>query len=1236
MKSIVQPIAVWERKAPSHSICALMLTDDQRTIVTGSQEGQICLWNLSPDFKTLPRIFLFGHTSSVTSLGKASEKQPYIVSAAENGEMCLWNVTSGQCIEHTKLPFTHTAIYYYYRSFRMSGDGWLLCCGQYQDVLVIDARSLELLHALVSSTTPDWISSMCIVHSQRIQEDSLVGISVTGDLKVWDLSSSVNGVQARENVFEAESKSLQCFNCQAVCFCTYTERLLLVVCSDCWKVFDYCDFSLLCFVNSSNGHHWAGGEVLAANKIIIWTENGHSYIYQLPDSSLFKAGIFTSHGHSLSETVSPRLLCYTSNDANGKRSRTAILIFINERKEPFHKILFCGEASGTISMWHIPDVPTAKRDGSPQEIQIAATLSLQGAFEQHKTMTEEITDQLGVLPNGIQTGLITASVYIPNLDNLVCGCENGRIIITLGLHAARAQLLVEHSLLKAWLPHRILVGHCAKVTCLLHPFNKSATFDTSWLVSGDEDSNVIWWNMFKGEVLHKFVLHAGPVLNLSVCPEDCSVKVQQSVCCLANDNSVALLSLQYRTCLMHARKHLSPVKVIKWRPAEDLLVVGCDDGAVYVWDIETGTLDRHETGDVAKAIIGSCDDASSTFMNVMDSVSLGVRPLDLIKKKNTSYKQSGSFKFSTSPPAFQTTENTKSSEKVTEIILIEFVIVLSTHPWQAVFPAAAYKNVTLIHLHLIKSPVHRNHPPHAPPVKLTTHDGVSSEHCFTTAFIGRALGHLNFEGNSEPACCLLVCKSSEAHRELKLLTFAFSNEFAFPEPTLQPFTVLPVKTKWSDSTIHVLLFDISTICEQLLSYQEKEPKLQNTVQSHETLKRLTNIDGKKQPMSLKRNKTTASPCQANGSVKDLVREHLFYSENNTSGLAREGAAISKQKTKPKRTKRVTTSAVKKMDVNMARDTAKLLISCLFPWGVDRDLDELCMKHLGMFEPRCPVSFGLLSQDDYLSLLLPGWYQVNREMTKDYVFCSKISNKVVELAKQVSNITQAYTVSVEETLNDEADGNFQSEMTSYLLSVILLVNIQMRMPFLSKGNEMHYTMRLINICNQLELASGAKEAALSLGELIASWQVQSVELLEAIQAMLLSEVQRVFRALRKKPISRQPMIRAQNGNSEPQTVLQTEQIELQDLQQNTSTVMLTYFSKAVTGNAKADPPSRPTSSSFLLLQEHRHKLDGWTGDLAVDIGKTAAFQITYNKGLNSNQKLMIASKKTMYFKVFQKL
>lgn len=51
MRSALQAVALWGRKAPPHSITAIMITDDQQTIVTGSQEGQLCLWSLSPELK---------------------------------------------------------------------------------------------------------------------------------------------------------------------------------------------------------------------------------------------------------------------------------------------------------------------------------------------------------------------------------------------------------------------------------------------------------------------------------------------------------------------------------------------------------------------------------------------------------------------------------------------------------------------------------------------------------------------------------------------------------------------------------------------------------------------------------------------------------------------------------------------------------------------------------------------------------------------------------------------------------------------------------------------------------------------------------------------------------------------------------------------------------------------------------------------------------------------------------
>ncbi|OPJ70599.1 WD repeat-containing protein 72 isoform B [Patagioenas fasciata monilis] len=87
MRAAAQAVALWGDAAPAHSITAVMITDDQRTIVTGSREGQICLWDLSPELKISSKEMLFGHSASVTCLAKAREfeKQPYVVSATENG-----------------------------------------------------------------------------------------------------------------------------------------------------------------------------------------------------------------------------------------------------------------------------------------------------------------------------------------------------------------------------------------------------------------------------------------------------------------------------------------------------------------------------------------------------------------------------------------------------------------------------------------------------------------------------------------------------------------------------------------------------------------------------------------------------------------------------------------------------------------------------------------------------------------------------------------------------------------------------------------------------------------------------------------------------------------------------------------------------------------------------------------------------------------------------------------------
>ncbi|VFV24815.1 Hypothetical predicted protein [Lynx pardinus] len=1026
MRCSLQAVALWGKKAPLHSITAIMITDDQQTIVTGSQEGQLCLWNLSPELKISAKELLFGHSASVTCLAKARDfsKQPYVVSAAENGEMCVWNVTNGQRVEKATLPYRHTAICYYHCSFRMTGEGWLLCCGEYQDVLIIDAKSLAVIHTFISSQSPDWINCLCIVHSMRIQEDSLLVVSVAGELKVWDLSSSINSIQEKQDVYEKESKFLDSLNCRAIRFCTYTERLLLVVFSKCWKVYDYCDFSLLRTEVSRSGQCFAGGEVLAAHRIIIWTEDGHSFIYQLLNSGLSKS-IYPADGRVLKETIYPHLLCSTSVQEN--KGLSFVMGYMNERKEPFYKILFSGEVSGRITLWHIPDVPVSKFDGSPREIPITATWTLQDNFDKHHTMS--IIDHVP----GAGTVVVTSSEYVSSLDKLICGCEDGTILITQALNAAKAGLLEGGSLLKDSLPHKVLKGHHQSVTSLLYPHGLSSKLDQSWLLSGDQDSCVILWNIFTEEVLHKFFLEAGPVTSLLMSPENFRLRSDQVICCVCSDHSVALLHLEGKRCLLHARKHLFPVRMIKWHPVENFLIVGCADDSAYIWEIETGTLERHETGERARIILNCCDDS--------------------------------------------------------QLLKPEFAL----------------------------------------PVTSETHK------------------HKSVEQRPSSSCQFgpIPCPGLQVESSWKV---------ADVKPFSGPFNVLPVKTRWSDIGFHILLFDLENLVELLLPTPVCDVDPSNSFYGSEILRRAKSTVEKK-TLTLKRNKTASGSLSAEAQAKP-VSENSAQGENTAKSLG-DNEGIKRQK-KIKNSKKMHPKPSRKVDANITIDTAKLFLSCFLPWGVDKEFDNLCIKHLDILKLQGSVSLGLASNEDHFSLMLPGWDLCNAEMKKDYSKVNLFSKKVLDLSNKYTS-TLPNQVGMPRGLENNCDSSQESNTLNtivYLLNRLFAVNKLVNTPLelacgidrsfkmesvhnkaRIPGNEISNISSFYGYLRNGKSESHIPEADISLLKLISCWRDQSVQVTEAIQAVLLAEVQQHMKTLSKRAGNSQPVSMIEDVHCEMRQILQ---------------------------------------------------------------------------------------------------
>uniref|UniRef100_A0A674MZG1 WD repeat domain 7 n=1 Tax=Takifugu rubripes TaxID=31033 RepID=A0A674MZG1_TAKRU len=814
--SLVLPIVLWGRTAPTHCISTLLVMDDFSTIITGCHDGQICLWDMTSDLEICPRAMLFGHTASITCLSKASacsDKQ-YIVSASESGEMCLWDVNDGRCIEFTKLACTHTGIQFYQFTIGTQREGRLLSNGLYPEILVMDATSLEVLYSLVSKISPDWISSMSIIRSHRTQEDTVVAMSVTGILKVWIITAEVSRMQDLDPVFEEESKPVYCQGCQSISFCTFTQRSLLVICSKYWRVFDAADYSLLCSVPSDNDQSWTGGEFIAADKVIIWTEDGCSYVYKLPPSEHFR-----SHVGKTKESLVPPLIYKIA-----ERSDKELLIcppvtrFFFGRREPFHKLLIQGDSAGQLSLWSITD-------STPQQpLSVSSTISLQEAFDKLTPVSAGIIDQLSVLPSKEEPIKVTASVYIPSQGRLVCGREDGSIILVPATQTAIVQLLQgEHMLRRGWPPHRTLRGHRNKVTCVLYPYQISPRYDQRSLVSGGVDFSVIVWDIFTGEMKHIFCVHGGEITQLIVPPENCSTRVQHCVCSVASDHSVGLLSLRERKCIMLASRHLFPIHVVKWRPADDYLVVGCSDGSVYVWQMDTDAL----------------------------------------------------------------------------------------------------KQFSL------------------------------------------------FQGN-------------------------------LPKYSHNALVVQAMKTNLTDPDMHVLFFDVEAVIIQLLTEEAQRPN--PTLVSPETLQK--SQAGADKGGSFLANKIFK---QVKETMKETIKEHLLDEDEEEEEEMRRREEKSK--------------SLSLLEYNLTMDTAKLFMSCLHAWGLNEQLDNICLERLGMLRPHCPISFGLISRGGHMSLMLPTFKE--------------------SLLRQLSLAT-GLKLTLSDIVGKGTYGVSRAVTTQHLLSVISLANTLMGM------------------------------------------------------------------------------------------------------------------------------------------------------------------------------------------------
>ncbi|KAK6631168.1 hypothetical protein RUM43_014264 [Polyplax serrata] len=560
--SLIVPITLWSGSEPNFHVSSICLTSDLKNLVTGSHEGQICIWDLNIEAREIvPRVILIGHINSITCLVSTNE---FIISSCEGGKMCRWNIEDGYCEKSKDSLHVHRNIQLIKST--ITEDELLFTSGDYSDIIVYNSVTLQTIFNLFSKNH-NWISNFHI--SLNKTGEVVCGVTPEGCIRIWQLD--------KDGKSQCEVYSKNLFVENVVDLKYNSERTyLLIVTMKYWCLFDAELFHCVHKVQCNGDEKLLGGNFCDSDgATVVVTNSGKFYI------------------HNEEKLTSIILDSYSKVNVY-----TAAITFINfkDGKNYFFK---CTQ-DGQLNIWSL--------NSSLGESDISLIKPCFSKNLNHRWISSEncFFDKV------IQFTSVTCCIYVFELDRFFLGCANGKIVILPGVQSIMAFYFCSN-IQKPF--YEILPGHNGKINCLVYPRAKYPHYNEAHLVSGGKDFSVCLWDIFKMELLHKFCVQCGEIIRFVVPPDTCYNKVRHSICSVSSNHSVAILNLTDQRCVILTPSHLFPIISLSWMPYAGFLIVECFDGSVYVWDVETGLLDRILDGVEGQEVLYACKE--NNFSNVI-------------------------------------------------------------------------------------------------------------------------------------------------------------------------------------------------------------------------------------------------------------------------------------------------------------------------------------------------------------------------------------------------------------------------------------------------------------------------------------------------------------------------------------------------------------------------------------------------------------------------------------------
>lgn len=238
-----------------------------------------------------------------------------------------------------------------------------------------------------------------------------------------------------------------------------------------------------------------------------------------------------------------------------------------------------------------------------------------------------------------------------------------------------------------------------------------------------------------------------------------------------------------------------------------------------------------------------------------------------------------------------------------------------------------------------------------------------------------------------------------------------------------------------------------------------------------------------------------------------------------------------------------------------KQTCSLLLSCLHAWGVDLNIDRTCLKHLGLFAPLEPISYGTVSSNSTFMLLLPHWENRIEQHTPDTVH-SPFGRWCIS-----STLTTQHLLSVSALANKQMSTDLTISFNNHIKHLSLNKDTTSdREEFLRQSineSEKKAGWSHVTALHCIVLPEHVPDGycAPLLTHLAVKWQDQCMEVREASQALFLRELRRIGFAGRQQLVNQwYPYVVRKRERSPPEQVDRIISVELPKIPE--------YFYKSV--------------------------------------------------------------------------